>query len=97
VEWINLAYQSTAAVTLVMTPDNGSPITLTFPSTGGKQVKQFLTFPPNKFKIIGWTANSSEPFTIYAGDTAVQFAAWGGKSGTIPPFQAGWGTEKATT
>src|SRR6185312_2525607 len=51
VEWINLAYQSTATVTLVMTPDNGSPITLTFPSTGGAQVKQFLTLPPNKFKI----------------------------------------------
>jgi hypothetical protein len=96
VEWINLAYQSTAAVTLVMTPDNGSPITLTFPSTGGAQVKQFLTFPPNKFKIVGWTANSSQPFTIYAGDTSVMFAAWGIKSGSIKPFE-GWGTPKATT
>ena len=91
VEWINLAYQSTAAVTLVMTPDNGSPVTLSFPSTAGKQVKQFLTFSPNKFKIVGWTANSSEPFTISAQDCEVMFSGWGYKSGTIKPFQAGWG------
>lgn len=91
VEWINLAYQSTAAVTLVMTPDNGAPVTLTFPSTTGKQVKQFLTFPPNKFKIVGWTANSSQPFTISAQDCEVMYSAWGMKSAPIKPFQAGWG------
>lgn len=91
VEWINLAYQSTAAVTLVMTPDNGAPVTLTFPSTTGKQVKQFLTFPPNKFKIVGWTANSTQPFTISAQDCEVMFSAWGIKSVPIKPFQEGWG------
>jgi len=91
VEWINLAYQSTAAVTLVMTPDAGSPITLTFPSTSGSQVKQFLTFPPNKFKIIGWTANSTQPFTINAQDCEVFYSGWGYKSGPIKPFEAGWG------
>jgi hypothetical protein len=97
VEWINLSYQSTAAVTLVMTPDNGSPITLTFPSTSGAQVKQFLTFPPNKFKIVGWTANSSQPFTIYAADTIVVYSSWGVKSAPIKPFQEGWGTTAATS
>lgn len=97
VEWINLAYQSTATVTLVMTPDNGSPITLTFPSTSGAQVKQFMTFPPNKFKIVGWTANSTQPFTIYATDTSVMYSAWGVKSGTIRPFETGWGVGTSTT
>ena len=97
VEWINLAYQSTAAVTLVMTPDNESPITLTFPSTSGAQVKQFLTFPPNKFKIVGWTANSSQPFTIYAAGCEVMYSGWGVKSGPIKPFEAGFGVGDSTT
>jgi hypothetical protein len=97
VEWINLAYQSTATVTLVMTPDNGSPITLTFPSTSGAQVKLFSTFPPNKFKIIGWTANSSQPFTIYAAGCAVMYSGWGVKSVTIKPFEAGFGVGDSTT
>jgi hypothetical protein len=96
IEWINLAYQSSAAVTLVMTTDSGGPVTLTFPSTSGVQVKQFMTFPPNKFKIVGWTANSTAPFTIYAADTAIMFSGWGGKSGQIKPFE-GWGTGTSTT
>ena len=97
VEWINLAYQSTAAVTLVATLDNGSPITLTFPSTSGEQVKQFMTFPPNKFKIIGWTANSSAPFTIFAADCEVFYSSWGGNSGPIKPFESGFGVPTSTT
>ena len=97
VEWINLAYQSTAAVTLVATLDNGSPITLTFPSTSGEQVKQFMTFPPNKFKIIGWTANSSQPFTIFAADCEVFYSSWGGNSGPIKPFESGFGVPTSTT
>ena len=88
---------STAAVTLVMTPDNESPITLTFPSTSGAQVKQFLTFPPNKFKIVGWTANSSQPFTIYAAGCEVMYSGWGVKSGPIKPFEAGFGVGDSTT
>jgi hypothetical protein len=91
IEWINLAYQSTATVNLTMTPDNGFPVTLTFPSTSGKQVKQWMTFPANKFKILGWTANSSQPFSISSQDCEVYFSGWGGKSGTIRPFEAGWG------
>lgn len=96
-EWINLAYQSTSAVTMVATLDNGSPITLTFPSTSGAQVKQFMTFPPNKFKIVGWTANSTEPFTIYAADTSAMYAAWGVKSRPIRPFETGFGVPTSTT
>lgn len=97
IEWINLAYQSTATVTLVMTPDNGSPVTLSFPSTSGVQKKQWMTFPANKFKIVGWTANSTAPFTIFASDCEVLFSGWGSKTGTIRPFEAGWGVGTATT
>lgn len=97
VEWINLAYQSTAPVTLVMTPDNGAPVTLTFPSTSGVQKKQWISFPANKFKIVGWTANSSAEFTIYAADTSAMFSGWGTKSGPIRPFETGFGVGTATT
>ena len=97
VEWINLAYQSTATVTLVATLDNGSAITLTFPSTTGAQAKTFQTFPPNKFKIIGWTANSTAPFTIFTADTEVLFCGWGTQSQVIRPFQEGFGVQTATT
>jgi len=85
--WINLAYQSTTAVTVVMTPDNGSAITLTFPSTAGKQVKQFMTLPANKFKLVEWTINSSAPFSISAADCEMMLCSWGGNSGTVKPFQ----------
>lgn len=95
--WINLAYQSTAAVDLVMTPDNGSPITMTFPSTAGIQAKTFATFPPNKFKIVGWTANSASAFTIFASDCEILYNEWGGKSGVIRPFQEGFGVQTSTT
>lgn len=96
-EWINLAYQSTADVILVMTMDNGSAITLTFPSTGGVQKKQFTTFPANKFKIVGWTANSLQPFTLFTADTEAYLAGWGTKSEPIKPFQEGFGVKTSST
>lgn len=86
IPWINLAYQSTAAVTLVLTPDFGSPITLSFPSTSGVHVKQFMTLPQNKFKICGWTANSTLPFTIYAQDCEAFVCSWGIASQNLNPF-----------
>jgi hypothetical protein len=100
-EWINLAYQSTATVTLVMTPagdqsDSLPIVTLTFPSTGGIQTKQFMTFPANKFKVAGWTASSSEPFTIFAADSVAMLGGWGTKSGVIKVLE-GWGVPTSTT
>lgn len=85
--WINLAYQSTEAVTVVMTLDNGSAITLTFPSTSGSQVKQFMTLPANKFKLVEWTINSSSPFSISAADCEMLLCQWGGNSGVMKPFE----------
>jgi hypothetical protein len=101
-EWINLAYESTATVTLVMTPagdqsDTLPAVTLTFPSTSGIQTKQFLTFPANKFKVVGWTANSSAPFTIFAADSVAMLGGWGTNSGVIKVFQEGFGVGTSTT
>jgi hypothetical protein len=96
IPWVNLAYQSTANVVLVLTLDNGGPITLTFPSTSGAQAKTFMTLPPNKFKIAGWTANSAQPFTIYADDCEMLLCPWSGESNNSKPF-TGFGIPGATT
>lgn len=102
IPWIELAYSSTAAVTLVMAlagnqGDTLAPITLTFPSTGGAQIKQFMTLPVNKFKIVGWTANSTQPFTIFADDSVAELNAWGSGTKPIKPFSGQSWLPGATT
>lgn len=102
IPWINLAYQSTAQVNIVLQlagdqNDTLASITLAFPSTAGLQTKQFMQLPPNKFKIVGWTANSAESFTIYAEDCDAMLSVWGGKDGIIHPFEQGFGVGTATT
>lgn len=96
VPWIELAYQSTATVTLVMTLDWGGTITLSFPATSGVQAKAFMTLPPNKFKLAGWTMNSAQPFTAYAADSEMLLCEWGTASRKVNPFQ-GWGVGTSTT
>jgi len=91
IAWINLAYKSTAPVKLVAILaaniiDTLGTITITFPSSSGIQVNQFETFPPNKFKIIGWTINSSEPFTVFAGDSMAEVTVWGEGAKLVNPF-----------
>lgn len=95
IPWMNLAYQSTAAVTLTLTMDTGT-VTLTFPSTSGAQAKQFMTLPENKFKLVGWTASSASPFTIYAQDCEVLLSVWGAESNIVRPFE-GFGAPSAST
>jgi hypothetical protein len=96
VPWLELAYQSTATVTLTMLTDQGQTITLTFPSTSGANAKTFVTFPPNKFKLAGWTMNSAAPFTVYAADSKMLLVEWGGATKRLDPFQ-GWGVGTSTT
>ena len=103
IPWINLSYQSTGIVTLVMNLAGNNndvlpPVTLSFPATGGNQVKQFLTLPPNKFKLVSWTANSPLPFTIYAADSEAMLYSWGEGSKPINPFSGqGFGIKTSTT
>jgi hypothetical protein len=101
IEWINLAYSSTQQVTLVMTlignqNDSLATITLNFPATAGKQTKQLMWLPFNKFKLVGWTANSSAPFTIFAADSECLLSTWGAESGTVKVFSQ-FGIPGATT
>jgi hypothetical protein len=74
---INLAYVSTAAVTLVLTFDYWPPITITFPSSAGAQAKVVMPIPPNKFKLVSFTATSSAPVRIFEPDLQVKIGQWG--------------------
>jgi hypothetical protein len=96
IPWMNLAYKSTSTVNVTLTLDNGGPISLTFPSTSGVQQKTFQTLPPNKFKIVGWTINSSQPFTIFADQSEILLSVWGVQSANTVPF-SGFGIPGATS
>jgi hypothetical protein len=88
VPWIELAYQSTAVVNLVAVTDQGQTITLALPSTSGANAKTFTTFPPNKFKLVEWTHNSTAPYTVYSEDCKMLLVEWGGATKRINPFTA---------
>jgi hypothetical protein len=94
IPWINLAYAATAPVTLTLTFNTGGVITLTFPSTGGKQDKVFQTLPDSssvgscKFKLVSFKVSSSSPFNIFQPDCEVAIKEWGstGPYQIIRPF-----------
>jgi hypothetical protein len=94
IPWINLSYAATTPVTLTLTFNTGGVITLTFPSTGGKQDKVFQTLPASssvgscKFKLVSFKVSSSAPFNIFQPDCEVAIKEWGstGSYQIIRPF-----------
>lgn len=85
---VNLAYISTAQITLVLSFDYWPSITLTIPSSAGVQLKTKITLPPNKFKLIGFRAYSTAGFRIFASDVEVKVKQWGSPASYVPikPF-----------
>ena len=79
--YMNIAYLSTAAITLTFTVDTGNgsiaPATITIPSSSGTQTKLFIQMSPNKWKLIGYTATSSAPFRLWLPDLEVICRSWG--------------------
>lgn len=79
--YMNIAYLSTAAITLSFTvdSDNGSiaPTTITVPSSSGTQTKLFLQVSANKWKLIGFSAVSTAPFRLWLPDLEVIVRSWG--------------------
>jgi len=98
--YMNFAYLSTAPITLTFSVDseNGStaPLTKTIPSSGGTQTKLFLQMSPNKWKLIGFSATSTEPFALWLPDIEVAVRSWGdsGPYRPLKPF-GGTGTSQA--
>lgn len=98
IEYMDFSYSSTAAVHVVALCDTGQTFTITLPSTSGIQAKSFNLPPANKFKLVGWTVNSSQPFTFFADSCEMRLATWGIGTETIKPFSGmGFGTQDAST
>jgi len=98
VEYLDFSYSSTAAVTITATLDTGQTFTIILPSTAGVQAKSFNLPSALKFKLIGWTVNSPEPFTFFSEDCECRVAVWGIGTITIKPFSGmGFGIGEATT
>jgi len=88
---MNLAYLSTASLTLTLTfgpESNLAPIVLTVPSSGGVQTKVKVTIPANKYKLISYGVTSSAPFYLFANDCEAKVKQWGssGPYAVIKPF-----------
>lgn len=79
---INLAYVSTAPVTLTVTTDQGA-FALTYPpSTGGTNApsKILLKCPRNKFKVVSFSATSTTKFSLWKDLCEVWIRSWGESS-----------------
>jgi hypothetical protein len=87
---LNIPTISTADLTLVLTFDQWPAITLTIPNTSGNQVKQKVTLPPNKFKLMGLQISSTAPFRLFETDVELKIKTWGSTDAyrILKPFGA---------
>jgi hypothetical protein len=74
---MNIAHQSTADLTLLLTFDTGPAITLTVPNSGGQYAKTKVTIPANKFKMVEVLVSSAAPFKLYGSDLEMKIRQWG--------------------
>lgn len=84
----NLAYISTAPVSLILTFDQWPSITLTFPSSNGSMAKVKMPCYTNKFKTVAYQVISTQPVRIFKGMCEVKVGVWGrsGSYENINPF-----------
>jgi hypothetical protein len=80
--------QSTAAVTFVITYDNGATQTYSLASTGGAVKKVYLVLAAVKSKMIGFSLTSTSPFRLFKNDSEFRIKEWGTNEGyrTVRPF-----------
>jgi hypothetical protein len=98
IEWLDFSYSALATVNVVATLDTGQTFTIALPSTAGAQAKSFNLPPALKFKLVGWTVNSTQPFTLFAESCECRIAVWGVGTITLKPFSgAGFGSPEAST
>jgi hypothetical protein len=76
--WIRFAYQSAAPVVLTLLTDQLQTITINVPASPTEPGKFFAWLPPNKFKLMEWTADGEgDPFTVYGADCEIAVGQWG--------------------
>lgn len=71
-----VSIRTNAAVTLVVTPDTGSPQTLTIPNTSNTKMKIYLPLQANKGKLYSYNFNSTAPFQLYQAETEIRAKQW---------------------
>jgi hypothetical protein len=79
-----IAIRSTASVTLTMVMDAGTgPLTQTYviPSTGGKRLKVYIQFAPNKALLYQFSLDSAVEFRVYETDLEIRCKPWLGVLG----------------
>lgn len=74
---MNIAHQSTADLTLLLTFDQWPDITLTVPNSNGSEIKQKVIIPPNKFKLVEVFISSPQPFKLWGSDLEMKLKSWG--------------------
>jgi hypothetical protein len=77
--WLRFAYQSEFGLTLTLVTDQLQTITIAIPASPGQPSKYFTWLPPNKFKLIEWTADGGDgnTFTVYGKDCEMAVGQWG--------------------
>jgi hypothetical protein len=85
---MNIAYSSTTAITLLLTFDQWPAITITLPSSSGSEIKQKVTLPANKWKLIEGFISSASPFLLWQNDMELKVGTWGRTEGykVLKPF-----------
>ena len=74
---MNISHASQADLTLLLTFDQWPNIVLTIPNSVGKEIKQKVTLPPNKFKLVEIFLSSALPFKLWASDLEMKIGQWG--------------------
>jgi hypothetical protein len=75
---LELAWVSTAPITLTATPYDGqAPASITIPSSGGAYQKAIFPFSANKGHLFSFTVSSPAPFQIFNDDTELYVGEWG--------------------
>lgn len=75
---INLAWLSTAPITLTITTIDGlDPAPIVIPSSSGAYNKQLFNLTANKGKLYNFAMSSAQPFQIFEDDTEIYVGAWG--------------------
>jgi hypothetical protein len=73
---MNIAYAAPAGLTLLLQFDQWPDITLSLPASVN-EIKQKLTLPPNKFKLVEVFLSSPSPFKLWTNDLEMKIKQWG--------------------
>jgi hypothetical protein len=74
---INLAFESTEDLTLLLTFDQWPDITLDIPNNAGSESKVKVVLPPNKWKLMEGFLSCPTTFKLWPSDVQFKIGQWG--------------------